>query len=166
MMKCATAVAILQMFQMYSGGHLVQLPALNRAKSTWLLRAFFQPKDGFLTVLSKLLQCSIISQTKSENSKEAKIISCLQSSIFVGFVLKQPFSLFSYAFVTWWMSDPLFSAILIHIFKKWKAGKSRKKCIGRKFQCLSFKYFPIWAELEDITSCFWRNPLWFEDVRV
>lgn len=61
MMECATAVAKLQMFQMYSGGHLVQLPALNRAKSTWLLRAFFQPKDGFLTVLNKLLQCSIIS---------------------------------------------------------------------------------------------------------
>lgn len=140
MIECATAVAILQMYQMYSGGHLVQPPALSRANSKCRpgCPGLFQHKDRFLTALGKLFQCFVISQMKSENSQEAKIISCLQILLLcclvvfvVLFVLlfffkPGPLPIFVYFCDLKDVRSP-FLSILIHFFLNWKAVESEKK---------------------------------------
>lgn len=92
---------------MYSGGYLLQPPILSRAKST------FRPgcsglssAQGQILALSKLFQCSVISQMKSENSQKSKSIPCLPILLFCGYVFVSLCKLapvpiyFLYAFVT------------------------------------------------------------------
>lgn len=174
MKEGATAVAVLQGYQMDSGGYLVHPPTLSRANSTFRVccSGLFSAQ-GQIPALSKLFQCSLISQMKSENSRKAKSIPCLPVLLFCGYVYVSlckpaPLSIFLYVFVTWRVSNPLIYLILFTFFRTEKQWRGKKN-IGRKFQFLSFKSFSICAEdgagLE-ITCCFWHNPLGFEDVRV
>lgn len=149
MIESATAVAILQMYQMYSGGHLVQPSALSRANSTfrpgWPGLFFSTGTDSWLLWAS--CSSALLSPKWNRKIAKAKIISCLQRLLFCWFCacfffFFKPASLSIFVwFLIWRMSDPLFCLILIHIFKNWKAVESKKKCIGSKFQFLSFKYF-------------------------
>lgn len=164
MMECATAVAILQMYQMYSGGHLVQLPALSRDNSTRLLRAFFSPRtDSWLFWASC---CSaLLSPKRNQKIAEAKIISCLQVLLFCWFCFKPaPLPIFL-GFCDLMDARSAFQCYFNSHFLKTRSSQEQKK-MHREEISVSFKYFPIWAELEDFTCCFWRNPLGSEDVRV
>lgn len=131
MTECATAVAVLRMYQMYSGGYLVSHPPLAgpAACSDQVAQDFFSVQ-GQVPVLSKLFQCPIIPQVKSENYQKAKKLLFANFAVLLLFIcLYKPASLlnFLYDFVTWRVSNPLIYFILFTFFKteeQWRGKKA------------------------------------------